>query len=60
MKNLIGITSPAFLFENDNTNPNVYRFSNNYNKRIYACGGIPLGLLPQAGLFLVEFSLALS
>lgn len=49
MKKLIGITSPAFLFENDDTNLDVYRFSNNYNKRIYACGGIPIGILPQDG-----------
>lgn len=46
MSKVIGVVSPALLYENDNTNLDVYRFSNNYMKRIYACGGLPLGLLP--------------
>ena len=49
MKTLVGIASPAFLFENEKTNLDVYRFSNNYNKRVYECGGIPVGILPQDG-----------
>lgn len=49
MKKLIGITSPAFLYESENTNLDFYRFSNNYNKRIYDCGGIPVGILPRDG-----------
>ena len=46
MSKVIGVVSPALLYENDNTNLDIYRFGNNYMKRIYACGGLPLGLLP--------------
>lgn len=49
MKKLVGVASPAFLWENDNTNLDFYRFSNNYGKRVYACGGIPVGILPEDG-----------
>lgn len=49
MKKLIGVASPAFLFEEENTNLDFYRFSNNYCKRIYECGGIPAGILPDDG-----------
>lgn len=49
MKKLIGVVSPAFLFDEENTNLDFYRFSNNYCKRIYDCGGIPVGVLPEDG-----------
>ena len=49
MKPLVGVASPAFLFEQEKTNLDVYRFSNNYNKRIYESGGIPVGILPYDG-----------
>ena len=50
MKKLIGVASPAFLWEHeDNSNLDFYRFSNNYGKRLYACGGIPVGILPEDG-----------
>ncbi len=49
MKPLVGVVSPAFLFEEENINLDVYRFSNNYGKRIYECGGIPVGILPYDG-----------
>ena len=49
MKPLVGVASPAFLFENEKTNLDIYRFSNNYGKRLYEAGGIPVGILPYDG-----------
>ena len=49
MKKLVGIVSPAKMFEDNNTNNDRYNFGNNYGKRIYAAGGIPVGILPCDG-----------
>ena len=49
MGKLVGILSPASLFEEIDSKKDVYRFGNNYSKRIYECGGIPLGILPNDG-----------
>lgn len=57
MSKRIGIVSPAFLWDSDQTNLDFYRFGNNYSKRIYECGGVPFGLLPQDGLRISEEAL---
>lgn len=57
MSKRIGIVSPAFLWDSDQTNLDFYRFGNSYAKRIYECGGIPLGLLPEDGLRISEEAL---
>ena len=49
MKPLVGVASPALLFKEENINLDIYRFSNNYGKRIYESGGIPMGILPYDG-----------
>ena len=54
MSKRIGIVSPAFLWDSDQTNLDFYRFGNNYAKRVYESGGIPLGLLPEDGLHIPE------
>lgn len=48
-KKLIGIAAPATMYEEENPRKDVYNFGNNYGKRIYDCGGIPLGILPSDG-----------
>ncbi len=50
----IGIVSPAFLWDTDQTNKDFYHFGNSYAKRIYECGGMPFGLLPKDGLRIPE------
>lgn len=49
MQKRIGIAAPAVMFKEDNPRKDEYRFGNNYGKRIYDCGGIPLGILPSDG-----------
>jgi len=49
MKTLVGIVPRGVLFEDTNPRKDVYYAGNNYGKRIYECGGIPLTLLPDDG-----------
>lgn len=49
MERLVGVVSPAQLFEDPNPRRDEYIFGNNYGCRIYDMGGIPLGILPSDG-----------
>lgn len=48
-KVLVGVVSPAKLYEEENPRRDEYYFGNNYGNRIYDHGGIPLGILPSDG-----------
>lgn len=48
-KKIIGVVAPAVMYEEENPRRDEYRFGNNYNNRIYDCGGIPIGILPSDG-----------
>jgi len=45
----IGIVPAAALFENDEPYKDIYRFVNNYTKRVKECGGVPFGILSVDG-----------
>lgn len=49
METLVGIVSPARLWDDPNPRKDEYYFGNNYGNRIYDKGGIPLGILPSDG-----------
>lgn len=49
METLVGVVSPANLYQDPNPRRDEYIFGNNYGNRIYDLGGIPLGILPTDG-----------
>ena len=48
-KKLVGLASPAKLFENDNVYADRYMFTNTYGARVRDAGGIPVGIIPIDG-----------
>ena len=48
-KVIVGIVPTSKLFLNDDPFQDTYRFVNNYAKKIYACGAIPIGILLNNG-----------
>ncbi|MBQ6907383.1 MAG: gamma-glutamyl-gamma-aminobutyrate hydrolase family protein [Clostridia bacterium] len=50
MKKLVGVVGTGDLFLTKNSREDIYKFGNNYVKRITECGGIPLGILPVDGV----------
>lgn len=50
MRKVIGVVAHGGLFTTELTNEDRYYFGNNYMKRIEACGGLPLGMLPTDGI----------
>lgn len=54
-KLIIGILPTINIYQNDNPYDDRYSFVNNYPKKVYAAGGIPIGLLLSDGI--VEESL---
>ncbi len=49
MQTLVGIVPRGVLFDDPNPRKDAYYAGNDYGKRIYECGGIPLALLPDDG-----------
>ena len=54
MKKIIGIIPSANLFETDDIYNDRYYFINNYPKRVYKNGGVPIGILANDGYALKE------
>ena len=49
MEKLVGLLSPAKMYEDPNPRRDEYYFGNNYSNRIYDLGATPLGILPSDG-----------
>lgn len=54
MKKIVGIIPSANLFETDDIYNDRYYFINNYAKRVYKNGGIPVGILADDGFLFKE------